>query len=136
MGQSKLEGSLIGGPPAVNDSSFPSSQFLINLSYASGCAKQWQAATGVLVRQLSSGSFVSLSGVGPGDTVTQGTSLYFKCNAAMKLEVTFHPPSGPDIVSVIPVQGPLVLETPDDSYIVGLRCLGTGPIEYLVAGPQ
>ena len=136
MGQSKLEGSLIGGPPAVSELSFPNSQFIIGLSYADGCAKQWLVATGVLTRQLSSGSFVVLSGVGPGDTVTQGTSLYFKCNVAMQLEVTFHPPSGPDIVSVIPVRGPLVLETPDDSYyIVGLRCLGSGPIEYLVAGP-
>lgn len=131
----KLEGSLIGGPPSVCEGSFPSSQFLVQLGFANGCAKQWEAATGVLTRNLQSPSaLVALSGVGAGDTVTAGRVLYFKTNAEMLLEVTFHPSSGPDYVSLIPVRGPVVLETPDNSYIVGLRCQGTGPLEYLVAG--
>lgn len=135
MGRLRFEGSLTGGPPAVTDSSFPASSFLVDLGFATGHDKSFDVASGVLTRQLASPSaFVALSGVGASDAVTQASALYFKCNATMQLEVTFHPPTGPDVVSVMPVSGPLVLETPDDFYIVGLRCKGSGPIEYLVAG--
>lgn len=138
MGLLKLDGSLTGGPPQVTDSSFPSAAFIVSLGFAQSHDKQFGVASGVLQRNLATGtnSYVQLRGVGPDDAVTQGDALYFKCSAPMKLRVTFADPLNPsvDIVSVIPVQGPLVLEAPDDSYIKLLECTGSGPVEYLVAG--
>lgn len=137
MGQLKLSGSLTGGPAAVMDGSFPATTWLVSLGFAQGCSKEFGAASGVLTRQVASpGAFIALSGVGSTDAVTQANALYFKCNSPMQLRVTFHPLSGPDYKSVIPVSGPMVLETPDDQYITGLEVMGAGPIEYLATGLQ
>lgn len=138
MGLLKLDGSLTGGPPTVSDSTFPGASFLVGLSFAQGHDKQFGVASGVLTRLLATGTnaYVTLRGVGADDAVVQGNALYFKCSSPMKLRVTFVDPLNPsvDIVSVIPVVGPLVLEAPDDSYIKLLECTGSGPVEYLVAG--
>lgn len=136
MGQLSLEGSLTGGPPSVCEGSFPASTFLVNLGFADGKIKQFDAATGVLSRNLNSPSaFLPLSGAGPSDSVTAGNALYFKCNSGMQLQITTDDGLGNAVVSVVPVAGVLVLELPDAMFIRGLACKGTGPIEYLVAGP-
>lgn len=138
MGLLNLDGALTGGPPTVSESNFPSATFLVSLGFAQGHDKMFGVASGVLTRNLDTGinAYVTLRGVGPDDAVTQGNSLYFKCSSPMKLRATFADPLNPsvDIVSVIPVQGPLVLEVPDDSYLKTLECSGSGPVEYLVAG--
>lgn len=136
MGQLSLDGSLTGGPPSVSDSSFPASSFQVSLGFADGKTKQFTVASGVLSRLLvSPGAFVVLTGLGSADSVTQGTALYFKCNADMLLEVTTDDGVGGSVVAVLPVHGVLVLEVTDLKFIKGLRCKGSGPIEYLVAGP-
>lgn len=137
MGQLSLEGSLVGGPASVTDSSFPASLFQVSLGFADGKNKQFNNASGVLTRTLASpGAFVVLSGVGSTDTVVQGTALYFKCNSDMLLEVTTDDGVGGSVVAVLPVRGVVVLEVTDLKFIKGLRCKGSGPVEYLVAGPS
>lgn len=136
MGQLSLEGSLVGGPPSVSDSSFPASIFQVSLGFADGKTKQFAAASGVLSRTLASPSaFVVLTGIGASDSVIQGTALYFKCQADMLLEVTTDDGVGGSVVAVLPVRGIVVLEVTDLKFIKGLRCKGSGPVEYLVAGP-
>ncbi len=136
MGQLSLEGSLSGGPQTVSDGGFPASVFQVSLGFADGLTKQFGVASGVLTRQMnSSGAFVALSGVGASDAVTNGTALYFKCNADMSLEITTDDGVGGSVVAVLPMRGVLVLEVTDLKFIKLLRCKGVGPIEYLVAGP-
>lgn len=137
MGQLKLSGLLTGGPPAVMDGSFPASTWLVSLGFAQGCAKEFGAASGVLTRSVASANaFIPLSGIGADDAVTQVNALYLKCNTSMQIRVTFHPLTGPDYTSVIPLNGVLLIETPDDQYITGLEVMGVGPIEYLATGLQ
>lgn len=136
MGQLSLEGSLTGGPPSVSEGTFPASTFLVSLGFAAGKNKPFGVASGVLTRTIASPSaFAVLSGLGSTDSVTQATALYFKCNAPMLLQITSDDGVGGSVVAVVPVAGPFVLETPDLLFIKGLACKGSGPIEYLVAGP-
>lgn len=134
MGQLSLDGSVQVGPVSSGDNVFPSATSSVNLtSYPN--PKPSLVDTGFTTRNVNSpSSFLALSGVGTGDTVTKGDTLYLKCLQKMRVRVTFaDTPS--DLVSVFIVVGTLVLEADQASnYIKLLEVMGTGPIEYLVSG--
>lgn len=127
-------GSIIAGPQGSGDCGFPSS--IVNTSFGTIPS---QLPSAVLVshsRQVNSPSaFVALDGVGVASTVTQGNFLYVKANAAILLRLTMFGNSGP-IVSVLPLQGPLVMEFPASNYLYLLEAQGVGGVEYLVSGNQ
>jgi hypothetical protein len=134
----KVDGSVDGGPPSVADTGGETATFSARLGLSNGSAgKSFVAATGVLKRQLSSPvSFIELDGVGTAKTVTKGTFLYVKTvGGGVDLRLTSDDGSGGDVVAVIPVNGPLVLELPDSKFLKLLEAKGSVGIEYLVTGP-
>jgi hypothetical protein len=134
-----LDGSLSVGPDVVSDSSFPSGTHTEPLSLAPQ-KKLVNASTGTLERNLASaGSFATLSGVGPTDTVQQGTLLYVRVagGSGFQIRLTLQDPGGgSDIVSILPIDGTQMFEFPSNGYLKGLEAKGNGKIVYLIAGPQ
>ncbi len=136
MGILRFLGTLCGGPPTVCDSGqFPSSVFLVDLSFAGGHDKQYDPATGVLRRNISSPTaFLPLTGLGPSDVVTKGDFLWMKASSPMLLQITSDDGSGGDVVAVIPIGGVFVLEARDDKFLKTIALQGSGSVEYLVTG--
>jgi hypothetical protein len=141
MGLIRVTGSLTVGPPCAcdgGDSSYGNGVSNIGLSLFP-CPKSSQVDTGVNRRMVNSPTaFIPLSGVGPSDNVTQGDTLYVRSVSPVLIQVTFYNPNLPMTpwVSVIPLQGMLLIEPPQNSYVMGLAVQGTGQIEYLVSGQQ
>lgn len=137
MGVLKIDGTVTAGPESSGGSAFPSSSDQMQLQSTPN-PKPMQACTGTIARNFNSpNAFTTLTGVGASDTVTRGDTLAFRCNAPMKLQMTFaDPDGGADIVSVIPVYGMNVMEFPSNGYLKLLQLKGSGPIEYLVSGLQ
>src|ERR1700690_4268369 len=116
MGTLVLDGTLTSGPGSACDSGVtPASTDTIPLSTLRS-PKGWQVVAGPSSRTIASafGTFVSLSGIGAGDSVTQATFLYVRASAPVQLRLTMaNLAGGSDIVSVVQLQGPLVQEWPD-----------------------
>jgi hypothetical protein len=80
-------------------------------------------------------AFQALDGVGAGQSVTQGNTLYLRTTAPMTMRFTFADPmGGPDIVSLVPVQGLLIWEGSALGYLKLIEAQGVGGIEYFVSG--
>ena len=141
MGLISITGSLTVGPPCAcdcDDSGYGSGTTNIGLGLTP-CPKSSVVDTGLNRRNVNSPvSFTPLSGVGSTDNVTQGDTLYCKCASPVLLQVTFYNPNIPltPWVSVIPLQGTVLIEPPQNSYIMGLAVQGVGLVEYLVSGQQ
>lgn len=134
MGQLKLEGTLIAGPPDVN-SGFPSMQ--ITTPFATRQSpKLWGVATGVLYRSVnvSSPSFGALQGVGATDTVTKGDFLYIKSSGPVLLRLTQDDGSGGNNVRLLDIDGLTVLEFSTSKHLKLLEVQGMATIEYFVSG--
>jgi len=141
MGLIRVTGSLTVGPPCAcdgGDTSYGNGVSNIGLNLFP-CPKSSQVDTGVNRRMINSPTtFVTLSGVGADDNVTQGDTLFVRCVSPVLLRVTFYNPNLPmsPWVSVIPLQGMILVEPPQNSYIMMLEVQGVGQIEYLVSGQQ
>lgn len=138
MGQLVLSGSLTAGPAIVTDTTFPGAVSTVSLT-STPEPKPSQVCSGVKARNVNSpNAFIALSGVGPTDDVTQGDTLYFRCRSPMQIRVTFANPLVPmsPLVSVLPVNGTVLLEVPQNQYITLVEVQGVGQVEYLASGQQ
>jgi hypothetical protein len=121
------------GPAQSSDCTFPAGASLI--PFATNPNPKFVAvSTGDMQAALNNLTFTALPGVGAGGVVTQGTFLYFRCNAALQVRTTTFN-SGGNVVAVEVVNGLKVVEYDPGAYLVLLEVLGQGQVEYLVAGP-
>lgn len=138
MGVVTLDGSISIGPASSGGNTFPSSTETVAIQTTPN-PKQSSVATGTLVRNLSipSPAWQVLSGVGANDTVTRCDFLYFRSNAPVQLRLTMEDPAnptGPAIVSIVPVQGLLVHEFPNPGCLKLLEFQGSATVEYMASG--
>lgn len=135
MGQLKVEGALVAGPPQATDV-FPAGVLTHPLSTAQN-PKGFQVATGVLTRNLNSAAaFLAFAELGANAAVTRGTFLYMRSDAVIDVRITTDDGAGGDVVSVIPLQGLLILEFPGSKYLKLLEVQGSGKLEYFISGDQ
>jgi hypothetical protein len=131
----KLDGELTLGPETVNDILFPGAEASVPLSLTPS-SKPANASPGFARRAVSSpGAYVTLTGVGAADTVTQGTLLYLRTREAVLVRLTTYDPGG-DVASVLPVKGTVIIEFDDVKYLKLLEVKGTATVEWLVTGAQ
>jgi hypothetical protein len=129
-----INGTLISGPPVASDSSFPSG--VTNIVFGTQPPQKSANVQTQNVRQVNSPTaFVSLDGVGVGETLTQGNTFYARVQSPMQLRFTFDSTPTP-IVSVIPVQGLYIFEADPSHPIILVEVMGSGTIEYFVSGNQ
>ena len=140
MGQLNVQGTLIAGPPAATDGSFPSMTANTTIATKEN-PKGYGRATGVLRRQENFAVFTTLLEVGPGAVVTKGHFLWFKSNGPIELRLTTDDGAGGDVLSVIPLDGAFMQEF-DIATLAGkflklleLNTLGQEVlVEYFIAG--
>lgn len=136
MGQIKLEGALIAGPPTATDI-LPASITTYPLAFSGGNSKSFSVGTGVLTRTLNSpNAYVEFPELGTNAAVSRGNFFVMRCDAAMMVKITTDDGIGGDEVAVVPVQGLAVLEFPDAKYLKKLEVKGSGKLEYLISGTQ
>jgi len=138
MGVLVLAGSIVVGPAVVSETAFPGAVSTVQLDTTPD-QKNSACNSGVKNRTINTpNAFITLSGVGPTDDVTQGDTLYFRSRSPVSVRLTFNNPLVPmsPTVSVIPVNGTLILEAPQSQYLTLLEVQGSGQIEYLVSGQQ
>jgi hypothetical protein len=137
-----IDGRLVEGPTSANEAPlFPSGSTLVPFTLNAGSSpKPAQVSTGAKVRTLASpNAFVSLSGVGATDDVTQADTIYIRVvQGGFQFRVTYHNPNGSPIVSVLPSAGLIVLEPDAEGgyYVTLLEAQGAGQVEYFASGPQ
>jgi len=133
----KLDGTLESGPSTVSDDSFPSSSAEVPLTLLNA-AKAAACCTGFMRSTITSPSaYIALDGIGSdaGDTVKKGHTLFFRCkDSAVLLRLTTF--GSPDVVSVVPVKGTVIIEFDDARYLKLLEVQGSGQVEWLVAGNE
>lgn len=138
MGQLKVQGSLVAGPPAATDGSFPA--MTANTTIATKAdPKGYARATGVLRRQETFAAFTDLGE--PGNVVTQGHFLWFKSNGPVELRLTTDDGVGGSVLSVLPIDGAFMQEfdiaTGAGKFLklLELNTLGQAVlVEYFIAG--
>ncbi len=128
-----ITGSLVAGPPQASDTAFPSG--VTQIAFATQpTQKPAQVQTGAQVRQVQSPTvFVPLDGVGTGETLTQGTTLYVRVIGPMRLRATFAD-TPLDVVSELPAKGLLVFEVDEAHPLKLLEAKGSGTVEYFISG--
>lgn len=135
-----LLGTLSAGAQGVGESGFPSGVLQVAFGLAGSTPddgskpspqKFWAAPT-----INSPAAYVTLGGVGTGQSVTQANLLYLRTIAAMNFRLTFlDPAGGADIVAIIPaVLGLLILEPSVTGYLKLLEVKGVGKVEYFASG--
>lgn len=131
--QAQLTASLIAAPASVSDQQFPSGT--VNLTFGlNPNPKQYNVAFGGALNLVNS-SFTAIPGIGAAGEVTQVTTLYVRTAVPMKLQLTMaDPDGGADIVSIVPVNGVLLLEFPSNGYVKALSVKGSGQFEFWAAG--
>ena len=136
MGQSKLDGTFLSGPPSVTDGTFPSSTMTMALKLLPD-PKSWQRATGVLQRavNIASPSFLTLDGLGTGKTVEEGNLLVMRTNAPLTLRIT-QAITGGDVTATFKVNGLCILEFPEGEPLTLLEVQGNSTIEYFAQGQR
>ena len=137
MGQIAINGTVLGGPVQVG-SGFPQAIFTTVLA-TNPSPKPFSVASGVLTRRIAQAApgFVSLSGVGPTDTVQRGDLLYLRSDSQLLVRMSQTDPLnplGPALVRDLIVSGLLVVEFPSASPLVLLEAQGSATIEYLITG--
>jgi hypothetical protein len=128
-----LAATLIAGPQQVQDTQFPSAT--VNIPFGLlPTTKAYNVDTGTQTPQVNSPSvFVTLSGIGTGQTVTQALTLYVRCLIPMQIRLTF---SGDATPKVIYLQGVLLLEASVAAPITLLEAMGAGQVEFWASGNQ
>ena len=135
-----LLGTLTAGPQGVCEGGFPSGILQLAFGLAGSCPG---AGTKPALRKFwsfvnvnsPSPAFVTLDGVGTGQSVTQANTLYLRTTTQMLMRFTFaNPAGGPDIVSQVPVQGLHIAEYPLNGYLKLVEAQGIGGIEFFASG--
>lgn len=106
------------------------------IPYATSPApKRVAVSTGDMQASVASPSaFVALPGVGGAGPVQEGTFLFLRTNCAMSIRTTTYNLAG-NVLAVEVINGLKVIEPDPSAYLVLLEAMGTGIVEYLVAGP-
>lgn len=136
MGQLKVLGSLVAGPPASITAALPSTVATASLSTKTD-PKGYGRATGILERQETYSAFTDLGE--PGHVVTQAHFLYFRSDGPVQLRLTFDDGVGGDVVSVVPVDGLFLGEYDEAKFLKQLELHTAGlPVqfEYFLSGQQ
>lgn len=134
MGQVKLQGSIIIGPPVAGDDVFPGDILNVVLS-TSVNPKPCQVWDGNTRSLNSPNAYATLFGVGTTDTVTRGNFLAIRCVSPMRVRLTFSA-TPVNVVSELFLQGPMLIEIPDANPLLTLEAMGTGFITYAISGNQ
>lgn len=132
MSSLQFNGALILGPPLAGDCGFSDGTFSQSFGFTEPVAVSAQHTKNV----NSPSAFVALDGIGSSGTVTRATFLFLKTASVFIVRITYTPISGPDVVSTIPVMGPMLVKTPVDQYIKLVEVQGTGAVSYLATGNQ
>jgi hypothetical protein len=128
-----LQGTLQAGPAKSTDCAFPSA--LVNASFTLKPSTKAAPVSAYDVRNLNSpSSFVQLRGVGPGESVTRGNTLYLRTETAMTVRATFDDGVGGSVVATYPVDGLFVIEAQEAKFIKLLEAQGVGVVEYFASG--
>lgn len=128
-----LQGTLLAGPAKSSDSAFPSG--LVNASFTLKPSTKPAPVSVYDVRNLASpSSFATLRGIGSGETVTQGNTLYLRTDAPMTLRLTFDDGAGGDVVASFPVDGLFLIEAPVGKFLKLAEAQGVGVVEYFASG--
>ncbi len=139
MGQLTLDGALTVGPgSAAVAGGTPAATDTIPLSTLQS-PKSYNVVAGPSSRTLATayGTYVTLTGVGASDAVTQGTFLYMRASAPVQVRLTMaNLAGGANIVSVVQFQGPFQMELPSTGYLTLLEGSGSATIEWLCTGTQ
>jgi hypothetical protein len=136
--QAQLVAVFTAGPSLVTDSGFPSG--VTNWPFGlNPPLKQYSVDTGVMHPQVNSAApaWFPFGGIGPNSDVTQATTLLVRTQVPMVLRLTTADINGgPDNVSVVPINGLLILEFPANGYLKLLEVQGQGQVEIYASGLQ
>lgn len=138
MGQLQLSGQLLAGPPPGTDVALGRAMFQISLALKSGAGyKPFAVASGFITLGLNSPSaYVELQGIGGTTGVTHADTLYLFAYQPILIQLTTDDGSGGDVVSVVPVDGLVVLEFQSTKFLKLLEAKGAAQVEYFASGPS
>lgn len=137
MGQIRLSGSLIAGPPTVSDGVFPTAISTVALSTKES-PKLFTNGGQILSRTLQTvvDTFTDLGE--PGHVVTAATFLYLRTDTLVLARITVDNGAGGSVVlTSIPIDGLFICEYPTARFMKKLEIDTRGAqatLEYLVAG--
>lgn len=127
-----VKGTLLAGPPKSSCNGFPSA--LVNAAFELTPPNKSAAVSCYGSPNVNTpSSFVELDGVGPGNTVTQGTFLYIRTTGPMTIRIT-QGSGGGAVVSTLLIQGLYIQELQAGTPLTLLEAQGVGVIEYFVSG--
>lgn len=131
MGTVVLGGSIVLSPSG--DCGVPSG--ITNIQFAGFPQNKSATVSAYNTKSLNTPapSFFTLDGIGPSESVTQGNFLYIRTTSPIRFRFTSQGPSGDD-VSVLTIQGVVLLEFNSANYLKLLEAQGVGTVEYLVSG--
>lgn len=130
-----LQGTLVAGPPKAASGTFPAG--LVSIAFTLKPPNKSAPVSVKSVRNLSSPStYATLRGIGDGEDVAQATFLFLQTDNSIDVRVTCDDGSGGDVVSVVSVDGLLIMEKPANKFIKLLEAQGTGVVEYFASGNQ
>lgn len=130
-----LQGTIISGPPRSGSGTFPAG--LVSIAFTLKPANKSSPVSAKAVRNLQSpNSFATLHGIGSGEDVTQANFLFLQTDNPIDVRITCDDGNGGSVVSVVSVDGLLMMEKPTSKFIKLLEAQGTGVIEYFASGNQ
>lgn len=136
--QATLTAQLVTGPSqsSCTDNPFPGVANTIPFGL-NPANKSYNVEAGGVISVASPSSFGPIASVGTGGQVTQGLTLYLRTTTEVQVQLTLATPGGgADTVSIVPLQGVMLLEFPSDGYLKLLAVKGQASIEYWVSGAQ
>lgn len=140
MAKVELEGGrLTIGPPCATDCCPGVDGAEISLPFCIKLDAAAVACPGAPRTIASPAAFITLSGVGPADSVTQGTFLYVMTDAEITLRITTDDGSGGTTVETpitVPPGLALVRQFPATKPLELLEVKGSGRITYAACGPR
>lgn len=135
MARLAFEGTLTIGPPCAVEccSGVDGAETTLGV-----CVKsEATAVVGSITRTIASpASFLTLSGIGATDAVTQGSFLYVFTDSAMTLRITCDDGAGSTALELIPIQGLFVRQFDPSKPLELLEVRGSGRITYAACGPR
>lgn len=135
MGVIRVDGQIVAGPPNGVAPSQDRSVLSTALALKGGAgSKPFQVATGFLQLTISNSSYQTLPGIGTAPAVTHADTLYFFSGSPILVRLTTDDGAGGDVLSVIPVDGLVILEFNAQRFLKLLEVLGAAPIEYFASG--
>jgi hypothetical protein len=135
LGQVRVDGQITAGPQTIGiDRTTLSTALALK---GGSTAKSYAVATGILELSLNTPSaYQTLPGVGAAPGVTHADTLYFFSDAPVLLRLTTDDGAGGSVLSVLPVDGLVVLEFQAAKFLKLVEAEGTSPIEYFASGPS